>query len=168
MKKGFVILNYNDYQSTSKLLDKIDMNVRDAIFCVVDNCSTDNSYELLKKYEMHNCHIIKNEENRGYAAGNNVGCRYLINDFSVEIIFILNPDVEFEWQMVDRIVDVFVQHPEYQVLTPVMTNSDGETSVCPYIRIPTFLQDVLLCFYSYNRLYEKMYSHEIDWKKEIM
>ena len=44
-KLVFVIINYNDYETTKKLLDNIkDYKVIDKIY-VVDNHSTDNSYK---------------------------------------------------------------------------------------------------------------------------
>ena len=48
-KLGMVIINYNDYSTTKKLLENIvDYSCLDKIV-VVDNCSTDDSFKKLKK-----------------------------------------------------------------------------------------------------------------------
>ena len=77
MKKlAMVIINYNDYKTTSSLLDNIkDYKCLDLIV-VVDNKSSDNSVKYLKKYENKKINIKEAEENKGYAAGLNLGAKY--------------------------------------------------------------------------------------------
>ena len=49
-KIGFVIINYNDYENTNKLLNNIkDYKCLNKIV-IVDNHSTDNSLKKLKKF----------------------------------------------------------------------------------------------------------------------
>ena len=48
---------------------------------VVDNNSTDSTYELLKENESNKIDIIKTDDNKGYSYGNNAGCKYLINKY---------------------------------------------------------------------------------------
>ena len=49
MKNGFVVINYNDYETTEKIIKNIsDYKTIDEIV-IVDNCSTDNSYDELLK-----------------------------------------------------------------------------------------------------------------------
>ena len=51
MKNGIVIVNYNDYKTTKRLIDNIrDYKVFDKIV-IVDNKSSDNSLKELKKLE---------------------------------------------------------------------------------------------------------------------
>ena len=48
-KLAMVIINYNDYDTTKKLIDNIkNYKVLDKII-IVDNASTDNSYNKIKK-----------------------------------------------------------------------------------------------------------------------
>ena len=51
MKIGIVILNYNDSQTTIELLERIKNYKIFTLIVIVDNCSNDNSMEVLKKYE---------------------------------------------------------------------------------------------------------------------
>ena len=50
MKTAFLIVNYNDYKTTIQLLNNIkEFQSLDKIV-VVDNNSTDNSFDEIKKY----------------------------------------------------------------------------------------------------------------------
>ena len=58
-KLVFIIINYNDYKTTKRLLDNIkDYKVIDKIY-VVDNHSTDDSYENLKKLKIKRYEVIE-------------------------------------------------------------------------------------------------------------
>lgn len=74
-----VILNYNDAETTEKLVKQIaDYNVLHQII-VVDNASTDDSLERLKKLEADQpgrLHVLSADHNGGYGSGNNLGVRY--------------------------------------------------------------------------------------------
>lgn len=92
-KLGMVIINYNDYKTTSFLLDSIkDYKCLDLIV-VVDNKSTDDSLKYLKKYENNKIKIIEAEENKGYAAGLNIGAKEVIKKLKNCNIIFSNSDV---------------------------------------------------------------------------
>ena len=92
-KLGMVIINYNDYKTTSFLLDSIkDYKCLDLIV-VVDNKSTDDSLKHLKKYENNKIKIIETEENKGYAAGLNAGAKEVIKKLKNCNIIFSNSDV---------------------------------------------------------------------------
>lgn len=94
MKKlGMVIINYNDFETTQKLIDNVKTyNSIDKIV-IVDNCSTDDSYNILKKIENDKINIIKTDKNKGYAYGLNYGAKYLINELKDVIIIFSNSDI---------------------------------------------------------------------------
>ncbi len=77
-----LILNYNSGQDTinyvNNLFEQKGINLS---VLIVDNCSTDNSFNLLRKYFSDNSRvdIIKSLYNGGYAYGNNYGLNYLNN-----------------------------------------------------------------------------------------
>lgn len=93
MKTVFLIINYNDYETTKILLDNIkDYQVIDKIL-VVDNNSTDLSFTQLKALENSKLEIIKNNKNSGYGSGINFGSKYLINIYKECYIIVSNADV---------------------------------------------------------------------------
>ncbi len=94
-----IILNWNQIELTkeclrsvlkSKTEDKIEIEP-----VVVDNGSTDNSKEDLRKLKSQTSplKIIFNKENLGFAGGNNVGIRDALKN-GADFIFILNNDTE--------------------------------------------------------------------------
>lgn len=95
MKKvGYLIINYNDYNTTKKLIDNIkNYKIIDEIV-VVDNASLDNSKEELEKNE--HITLIANEKNEGFAKAINIGCKYLINKYKDIYICVSNSDIRIK------------------------------------------------------------------------
>ena len=65
MKCGIVILNYNDYDMTSNLLNIIHRFDSLDKIVVVDNHSTDDSYKKILEYESDKVVVIRALENGG-------------------------------------------------------------------------------------------------------
>lgn len=140
MKSIFLIINYNDYHTTEKLLNNIkNYNCIDHIL-VVDNNSTDDSFSMLNKISIDNLTVIKNKENKGYGAGINFGCKYAQSKFGDCYIIVSNPDV--------------VIYSENDLKTLINTFDDETAIVAPIIKehegfnrgwkVPTPVDDILL------------------------
>ncbi len=112
MKLGLVVLNYNDAESTVAFLDHVKTYKKIDRIVVVDNCSPDGSFSELQKMEAANIDVIQTDANRGYAAGNNFGVKYLSEKYSPEYIIISNPDVFFDETAVDAILENFEKMPD--------------------------------------------------------
>ena len=92
---GIIILNYNAGNLSIKAAMNIlqfDLNIK---VIIVDNCSTDNSREILEKNKgIKNLYIIYNKVNSGYAAGNNYGAKWICENLpTIDTLCIMNPDV---------------------------------------------------------------------------
>lgn len=96
MALGMVVLNYNDYKTTIKFLEMIKKYKGISKVIVVDNNSTDESVERLKRYIDNRVVLLEAKENKGYGAGNNIGIKYLREVEKIKYICISNPDIEFE------------------------------------------------------------------------
>lgn len=140
MKSIFLIINYNDYHTTEKLLNNIkNYNCIDRIL-VVDNNSADDSFSMLNKISIDNLTVIKNKENKGYGAGINFGCKYAQSKFGDCYIIVSNPDV--------------VIYSENDLKTLINTFDDETAIVAPIIKehegfnrgwkVPTPVDDILL------------------------
>lgn len=93
MSSVLVILNYNDYKTTEKLVREVSgYSVPDHIV-VVDNMSSDDSFLQLKALENERVAVIQAPSNGGYAKGNNFGIRHAIREYDSKVIFVANPDV---------------------------------------------------------------------------
>ena len=90
---GMVIVNYNDYKTTKRLLDNVKNYKILKEIVVVDNKSTDDSLENLQKLKNKKITIIDSGENKGYSYALNVGCKYLIAKYKELNIVISNSDI---------------------------------------------------------------------------
>ncbi|MGH0606915.1 glycosyltransferase family 2 protein [Bacillus mycoides] len=140
-----VILNYNDYQTTSSLIDTIKNYKIINNIVVVDNNSTNESYIKLKLYESSKIKVIKSEKNGGYAYGNNVGIKYAIEELNVDFIIISNPDVFFTEAVIEKVIEVGMSDNKIGLVAPTMVNSNGKNAV-PAWKLPTLKDDILISF----------------------
>lgn len=140
MKIGFLIVNYNDSETTLKLLNNIkDYKIIDKIV-VVDNKSTDNSYRYLKKIENDKIKIIKNKENKGYGSGINFGSKHLISLFKECFIIVSNPDIEIENEtVIQKLINSFDSNTA--IIAPIVKEHEGLNRGW---KIPTPIKDSIL------------------------
>ena len=114
-----IVLNYKNLVDTVACiasLRKITYNKYRIV--VVDNDSRDGSYEYLKEQET-DCCIIQSGENRGYAAGNNIGIRYALEQ-GADYVCILNNDVEVEPDFLTKLVQYMESAPDVGMTGPVV------------------------------------------------
>lgn len=116
-----VILNYNsgDYlQDCLKSLEKSELKNYQVEFILVDNASTDHSYQkalkLIKKSQL-NFKTLLLEKNLGFAAGNNQGLK-LINPKTRYVTF-LNPDTTVQKDTFATMISFFDQDPRVDAAT---------------------------------------------------
>ena len=124
MQLSCVILNYNDAETTEKLVKQLaDYDVLHQII-VVDNASTDDSLGRLRKLESDanasqsgKVRVISADHNGGYGSGNNLGVRYAAEQGGATHVLIANPDVVFSEQSLKAMLAVFARHPEVGIVT---------------------------------------------------
>jgi N-acetylglucosaminyl-diphospho-decaprenol L-rhamnosyltransferase len=93
MKTGMVIVNYNDYPTTIKLINNIlDYKCLNRIV-IVDNKSTDNSFDKLENLNLKKVFIIEAKQNNGYSSALNLGAKYLIDLYKECKIIFSNADI---------------------------------------------------------------------------
>jgi len=135
---GIVILNYNSYDLTCKLVQKcLNINAIDKIV-LVDNNSKDNFEEFVIDQNNDKIKYIKNSKNTGYAAGNNVGLKYLYEN-GYKFAFIANPDVEFNNETIENISDFLYKNKEYGIASSVRTQN-GNKNTGQFWTIPTYTE----------------------------
>lgn len=105
-----IILNYNTWKDTLKEIELVNsicgVSFNDVI--VVDNASPNDSAKMLEKASDDKGFIfIKSLENKGYAAGNNIGMRYAYKN-GYKFAWILNNDIIIEdnW-IVKKFLEIF-------------------------------------------------------------
>lgn len=98
MKTAFIILNYQTYQLTLKLIESIYSNkilFKGDLIIVIDNNSKNDSANILKyQSKKMNFILLINPLNNGYSAGNNLGI-IKAKSLGCSHVMIINNDVEF-------------------------------------------------------------------------
>ncbi|WP_159024034.1 glycosyltransferase family 2 protein [Formosa sp. L2A11] len=113
MKIAIAILNWNGAKLLEQFLPSVILHSKDADIYVIDNASTDNSVNILKK-QFPSVHIILNTENGGYAKGYNDGLKHIIAD----IVCLLNSDIEVTANWLTPIKSAFNQNPKTAIVQP--------------------------------------------------
>lgn len=156
MKTGIVILNYNDYETTLKCLQPIlDYKNIDYII-VVDNCSTNDSYDQLAKHRNDRWVLLRSPSNGGYAKGNNIGINYLLENYNVDVIGIVNPDIYFSDEFAGKIKKLFIKYPDYGIITGVQHDIYGNISKRAFWRELDFGQAIISMFSSFSKIQEML------------
>lgn len=133
MKSVIILLNYNDSEHTKALaavLNKYDCFTR---VIVVDNCSTDDSFSILKASAGDKTDVIQAPSNGGYAKGNNYGAHYALKTYQPDILFIANPDTQITEAAAKNIIQAMQTNPSYGVLTAMVNQG------CNVWNLPGFL-----------------------------
>ena len=135
---GMVIVNYNDYETTKRLLDNVkDYKVLKEIV-VVNNKSTDNSLEELRKLKNKKITIIDSGENKGYSYALNVGCKYLIDKYKSLNIVISNSDIIIDSELDIKDLNSYISTKNVIVGPTIIQGNDLNRG----FKIPTPWQDI--------------------------
>jgi GT2 family glycosyltransferase len=133
---SIILVNWNNWRDTVECLESLLLlEYSDFRIVICDNGSSDDSLEQLIHWA--NCHviqyasfqrveaeagcslvadplltIIKNEENLGFAGGNNVGLRYSITHANAAYCWLLNNDTVVETEALTHLVARIQQDPQ--------------------------------------------------------
>lgn len=128
---AFVILHYKNMTDTIECIASIKEKCPKKSYeiVVVDN-GTLQDYEkkrLLKETK----HVLCNEENLGFAKGNNVGIRYAISNFHPDFLVVLNSDIVLlQNDFISRIESSY-QATSFDFMGPKIFTNGGD-SVNPF------------------------------------
>ncbi len=123
MDTAIIILNYNDGERTSKLAQKISAYKTIDHIVLVDNDSSDDSFEIMKKAageSRDKTEVIRTGKNGGYAKGNNFGIRYAIEKYDPKYIFVSNPDVFFDDETAAEMIKAMEGLTDAGVVAPIV------------------------------------------------
>lgn len=143
-KISFVILNYNSFDMTLKLIENIE-RIRPDTFStdiiVVDNNSTNESKSVLEdKSDNGKRYIfIANSSNAGYAAGNNIGIKKAIKN-GANFVLVTNNDIVIEnFQSIKNMYNIMMTDASVAVVSPKIMGKNGENDPPLYIECPSFI-----------------------------
>lgn len=128
-KVSIVVLTHNQLQFTQACLQGIEKNTAYPNYevLIVDNGSSDGTVAFLREYvsERMNYRLICNPENRGFAAGNNIGIRRASGDYVV----LLNNDTYPAPGWLGNLVYPLIRNPRIGLAGPVTNNIGNEARI---------------------------------------
>lgn len=122
-----VILNYNTWQKTISEINMISslFHLKADQLIVVDNASSNDSYEQLQKRKAGKYHLLRAKHNNGYAAGNNIGMKYAYR-LGYQYAWIINNDILIEDAMLlHKMLNILVKDDRLAVVNPDIYAPDG-------------------------------------------
>jgi GT2 family glycosyltransferase len=135
MDLSIIILNYqtkNLVKYCIKGIKSLNLNL-DYEIIVVDNASYDRTFEMIRE-EFSGVKFIQAKENRGYAAGNNLGIKQARGKY----ILLLNPDIVILENAIEKMYQFMENHSEAGLIGPKLNSPDGTLQETCY-RFPKFI-----------------------------
>ena len=129
---GFVILHYKTYKQTINCVKSIleNNNYKKIIITIVDNFSNNGSIEIIEKefktYE--NIKILKCNKNLGFARGNNVGIKWINDNYSTKYIAVLNNDTQIINKDFYNLVEEEYKNSKFAIMGPKIKLLNNKTN----------------------------------------
>lgn len=138
---GVVILNYLSYKVTMDTVESFFNQKHEGIdirYVIVDNCSPNESYDVLKRKYQNNTFVsvIKAEKNLGFACGNNRGYRELLKTCSPDFVIFSNDDIILPQQGIFQWIISCYERYRFAVLGPDVYSINGKFHQSPMKRKP--------------------------------
>ena len=126
------IVTYNtpasDLERIIKCFQKIKLNFK---LWISDNSETDNLKFFFEKTDDARIEYIFNNSNKGFGAGHNVVINKLISNSKIsEFHLIINADIYFEENIIEKIVEYMKNHNEIGQIGPRIRDFEGKFSLC--------------------------------------
>lgn len=132
-----VIVSYNTRDVLADCLEAVRRSEGVTVECfVVDNGSRDGSPEMVAE-RFPWVTLIRNAENRGFAAANNVA----LARASAPVWLLLNPDTVVRPDTVRRLREGLLSKQDVGIAGPRVLNGDGTLQSCGY-RYPTLMREI--------------------------
>lgn len=128
---SFIILHYKNIKDTIECIDSIKnikTNKKVTIIIVDNNSLNQDEVEKLKNYTND---IIINEDNLGFAKGNNIGCKYAIDKYNPDFLCVINNDTIInQSNFIDEIYSCY-ENTKFDMMGPKIITNGGD-SVNPF------------------------------------
>lgn len=117
---SIVIINWNGWEDTIECLESLyRIDYPNYKIIIVDNHSHDDSVKRIRDYfEGKAFTIIENEENYGFAEGNNIGIRYALKHLNPGYILLLNNDTIVNKDFLKELINTGEKNTNIGILGP--------------------------------------------------
>ena len=130
MKIAYVILHYMAGKDTIEcalsVLKATEKSIHQTLIVIVDNGSTNNSYEEIRQKfsSFNNVICLHSDENCGFARGNNLGFQYAKKEYHADFIVQLNNDTIINQTDFNEVLVRKYEEKRYSVLGPDIVTLD--------------------------------------------
>lgn len=136
-----ILLNWNGRDDTLACLESLESSTYSPLeIVVVDQGSEDGLVEIIGQREL-DVELLVNEENLGFAGGNNQGMRYGL-DNDADYVLLLNNDTVVDEQCVRELVQVAAGNPAIGAVGPKILCYDESNRMWSVGGIVDFTQNV--------------------------
>lgn len=123
---------------------------------VVDNASTDHSYNYLWHLRNQKVHVIQAPKNGGYSAGNNFGIFYGLKYFKPRYFLIANPDIVIDEKVLAQFIEHLTDLPKKTgIVAPIMLSRQNLKAYNSAWQFPSYTSDLLATSLVLNKLFKK-------------
>lgn len=122
------IVTYNESDKIYDCIASILANTRGLSFklFVVDNCSTDNTVEIITR-SFPQVSVFSNDKNLGFGAAHNLVLDLLDSDYH----FVINPDIIMNTDTIQQLCDYLQGHDDTVMITPKILYKNGDEQFLP-------------------------------------
>lgn len=123
-----LLVDYNTSDLVPDVLNSIREDQIEVSILIVDNGSAEESYRQLQKITDPRVHVIRSNENLGFAGGNNYGLRYAIKNFTgFKYIFLLNTDAYLTPNLIGGLKQILEANESAACISPKIFAREGRT-----------------------------------------
>ncbi|MFA7470917.1 MAG: glycosyltransferase family 2 protein [Weeksellaceae bacterium] len=127
MKIHTVIVTYNATRNNwiRKCLASLESSTVQSEIIVIDNASTDQTTEIIKK-EFPKIKLIESQVNSGFGKANNIGISEALKS-DTDFVFLLNQDAWVEPDTIEKLRNAADKSPDFGIISPIHLNGNGNT-----------------------------------------
>ena len=133
---------------------------------ISDNSEEDTLRSFINNFSDDRIEYIFNNSNNGFGSGHNIVLKKLMDDNfkeKAEFHIILNADITFEENTIEKMVDYMRKNPEIGQIGPKIYESSGEVNKSCRL-LPTPLNLIFRRFFPIKSIVDKMdYNYEMRW-----
>ena len=166
------VASYNNSQNILNLLDEINKISFDYDILFIDDCSVDNTYEIVKNYYLNkkinkNINLLKNNNNYGYAGSQKIAYSLLIKQESVKNIIMIHGDGQYAPILINKFQEYLESN--YSIIQGYRNKKiypeDDQTPLIPYyiIKLLNIYENIIL-----NLSIKEWHSGFVMYKKNFL
>ena len=131
MRKIIILIPvYNDWDSLKKLIDEINVNIKEfndiKFEClIINDASTIHQPKVIKPNKFESLNILNMRENKGHARCNAFGIRYVFQNKEFDNLIIMDGDGEDRPSEIKSLIKQIIKSPNISVVAKRVKRSEG-------------------------------------------